>query len=164
MNLSAIHPILPPELIDTVIDSVAEPLHPLDSGGYGGHYIQARWQTLEACSLVCRSWLIRSSRYHTFGWVSLISNRGNRSKEFITILDSPLSTVALFVQYLKLEVALVAHGPWEEEIWQHATLHRLKALSAVEVLDMIWIDFRILGTLGLDPADMFNGFLRVKKL
>ena len=69
-----------------------------------------------------------------------------------------------FVQYLKLEVVLVMHGLREDDIWQHATLHQLKALSAVEVLDMIWIDFRILGTLGLDPADMFNGFLRVKKL
>jgi len=70
----------------------------------------------------------------------------------------------LFVRYLKLEVALVTHGLQEEDIWKHATLHQLKALSAVEVLDMIWIDFRILGTLGLDPADMFNGFLRVNKL
>jgi hypothetical protein len=107
------------------------------------------------CSLVCRSWLNRA-RYQLFRRVWLGSNFLGRSRAFIVILSSPLSTTALFVWHLSLE------GGGHK--WQTTALRAVRALSHVEHLWVTQIHFDKLAEYGQPTRCFFDSFPKLKEL
>jgi len=151
MDPTAICHNIPSEISDAVIDHVNR-----EQGR------KLRRKVLGACSLVCKSWLIRS-RYHLFGLVFL---KFQETKEFLAILDSPLATIAPFIRHFTFEGGYNDRqwATWEQGEWHRFVLPRLRVLSAIEVLTMRWINFAKLASDGQDIANFFGSFQKLKKL
>jgi hypothetical protein len=143
------HRAFPPELSDAVIDYLA------------GELIHIRRRALKACSLVSKSWVNRT-RFHLFHTVCLDSES---VKAFLAILASPLLTLVPFTRQLRIEGGTIEkEGAIEEGDWQTVALPLLRALSAVEVLVIRWINFADLGSNSHDTLSVFTGFQKLKKL
>jgi len=147
----------PSELTDEIID------HALFTENTRYGYPDPR--VLGACSLVCRSWLNRA-RYHLFRRVWLGSNFLGRSRAFIVILSSPLSTIAPFVWHLSLEggghEGVEGMEEWYE--WQTTTLRAVRALSHVKHLWITQIHFDELAEYGQPTRCFFDSFPKLKEL
>ena len=77
-------PILPPEIIDMIIDDLHEDKI-----------------TLAACSLVCRGWL-SASRHHLFSRIMLSPLRWSRIRPLLDLSGGMSNTIAMSVQHLVL--------------------------------------------------------------
>lgn len=142
-----LHPSFPPEITDLIIDEIAL-FKPPQAG-----------RLLVACSLVCRSWLIRT-RYHLFRKVWLLSRR---SRTFVAIVSSPLSTIVPCVRYLHLDADSYYNDGASDELrgtceWLLTTLPAIRALSHIEHLRMTWINFAKLTKYGQPTGRIFDGF------
>jgi len=84
----------------------------------------------------------------------------NRTLEFLDLLEAPLSTIAPYVQHLRLEEDRARN---EDEVrWLNAILPRLTALFAVEILSIVGARFEMLET--EDTTSFFARLQMLKKL
>lgn len=96
IQCQAIAPILPPELIDKIIDNLSA-----DPG------------TLKKCAIVCRSWCPRS-RVHLFRHIRLHVRRFNDPEELYTFLcNNPYICQGVITLDLDLLTYKIMVGPYE---------------------------------------------------
>jgi hypothetical protein len=151
--------VFPPELVDAVIDQIHQDVRINDGEEQYLASERCRRITLDACSLVSKSWLPRS-RYHIFKSVRLRRRSSMRILAFLTLLQAPLSTIALYVRQLHLEED---SGQTKNEVrWVNAVLPQLTVLSALKSLYVCWARFDVLKT--EDMINFLNSFQQLKKL
>jgi hypothetical protein len=148
----------PPELVDTIIDQIHLDLVYVDTDQYQAAK-RSRKRSLDACSLVSKSWLPRS-RYHLFESITLSRGSVTKSLALVALIHAPLSTIAPYVRELHLDEAW---GRYKTEVrWLNAALPRLSVLSAIESLFVDAARFEVLET--EDTSNFFGSFQMLRKL